>query len=177
MGGHSSGARNGAPFGARLNIVPSVVDETATSKRRIMADRIAILAYVGAVPFVAGAALTAAEAGPSTPYPPTAIVGLWALVITSFMAGAHWGYYLADRGQIDINLFLTSTIVAIVGWLAFLLLSVPHALYAFAFLFAVLLLIDRRLYLGGHIDAAYWRIRLTVTMIVIAALAVTAISA
>ncbi|MGP1283873.1 MAG: DUF3429 domain-containing protein [Parasphingopyxis sp.] len=144
-----------------------------------MADRSATLAYAGALPFVAGAALAAAGIEPasglgSASLPASLIVAAWALTIASFMAGVHWGQYLESGERIGINLFLTSNAVAITGWLAFLLLPVSRALLVFAALFAILLLIDRRLRKDEHIAEGYWRTRAGVTAIVIVSLLVTA---
>ncbi|MEM8697473.1 MAG: DUF3429 domain-containing protein [Pseudomonadota bacterium] len=146
-----------------------------------MADRTVILAYAGTLPFIAGAALTVlgtdlSVLGPALE-PVPVLASAWALTIVSFMAGVHWGQYLVDRERIGIDLFLTSNAIAIAGWLAFLLLPTSHALLAFTALFGILLLIDGRLHGGGHITAGYWRARLGVTAIVVAALLVTAVSA
>ncbi|QLC25933.1 DUF3429 domain-containing protein [Parasphingopyxis algicola] len=140
-----------------------------------MADRSATLAYAGALPFVAGAALAVTGVDPASGLGPAPlIVAAWALTIVSFMAGVHWGQYLAAGEEIGINLFLTSNAIAITGWLAFLLLPVSRALLVFAALFAILLLIDRRLRKADHIAPGYWRTRVGVTAIVIVSLLVTA---
>ncbi|MGP1352655.1 MAG: DUF3429 domain-containing protein [Parasphingopyxis sp.] len=139
---------------------------------------LAALAYAGTLPFIAGAVLAATGAAPvpgfgSGPQIATA----WALTIASFMAGVHWGQYLSKGDEIGIGLPIASNGIAILGWLAFLSLQLPYALIAFAALFAILLATDRRLLKAGFIDTAYWRTRLGVSAIVIAALLVTALFA
>lgn len=134
-----------------------------------------LLAYAGTLPFIGGAALAALSIEPGAGLgsgPEIAIA--WALTIASFMAGAHWGQYLSKGADIGINLPIASNAIAIVGWLAFLSLPLSRALLVFAALFAILLVIDRRLLKAGFIEPAYWRTRLGVTLIVVAALLVTA---
>ena len=139
---------------------------------------LAVLAYAGTLPFIGGAVLAATG---SVPVPGLGsgpeIAIAWALTIASFMAGVHWGQYLSSGDRIGIALPIASNGIAILGWLAFLSLPLQFALFVFAALFAILLVIDRRLLKAGYIDAAYWRTRLGVTAVVIAALLVTAIFA
>lgn len=139
-----------------------------------MADRKALLAYAGALPFIGGAILVVAGVQSFGPLPPAAITAAWALTIASFMAGVHWGQYLANGERIGINLFLASNVIAIAGWVAFLTLPVRGSLVAFAALFAALLLIDARLHKDRQIEPDYWALRYRVSLIVIASLILTA---
>jgi ATP/ADP translocase len=137
-----------------------------------------VLALSGTVPFL-GCAVAPLAGFAVLPLvgDPVAAALAWSLAILSFMAGVHWGQYLAGGPTISINLFFTSVVVAIAGWLTFLLLAPQVALLIFALLFLVLLLVDRRLMKTKHIGPAYWKTRLWATLIVIGALLVTAYSA
>ncbi|WP_299329004.1 DUF3429 domain-containing protein [Parasphingopyxis sp.] len=139
---------------------------------------LAMLAYAGTLPFVGSAALTifGIDTVPTLGSGPQ-IAAAWALTIASFIAGVHWGQYLSNGARAGIMLAIVSNAIAILGWLAFLALPLRFALLAFAALFAILLLIDRRLHEAGFIGPGYWRTRLGVTLVVVAALLVTAVFA
>ena len=142
-----------------------------------MAERTSLLAYAGTLPFIACAAVSIVRADLPVGLSPTVIAAAWALTICAFMAGVHWGQYLAGTPQPGINLLVTSNAIAIIGWLTFLLLPASPSLIVFAGLFAVLLAIDARLKKAGHIARTYWITRMGVTAIVVASLLVTAANA
>lgn len=133
------------------------------------------LAFAGALPFVVFALLlwsghtTVPVLGSVVP-----IAASYGLLILSFMAGVHWGQQLSGV-ETSLNLFLTSNAVALAAWFSYLLL--PPRLYftSFAVLFAVLLLIDRRMAAEEHISNGYLRTRTTVSALVVLSLAVIAL--
>jgi ATP/ADP translocase len=133
------------------------------------------LAFAGALPFLASALfLWSGE----TQFPGLGsvqnIAASYGLLILAFMAGAHWGQYLAGL-QTRMNLFVISNVVALAGWFAYLLLS-PRLFFAvLAALFAALLMIDRNLKAEGLLDAGYVVTRSVVSAIVVLSLAVIAL--
>lgn len=133
------------------------------------------LAFAGAFPFVA-AALLIWDGQATLPVVGSLsnLAASYGLLILAFMAGVQWGQKLAGIGT-ALNLFLISNAVALAGWFAYLLLS-PRLFFAsLAVLFAVVLLIDRRLAAEGHVDADYIRTRTVVTALVVVSLAVIAL--
>jgi hypothetical protein len=139
-----------------------------------MAEQPTLLAYAGTVPFIACAAVSIVQPDLPVALSPIVMSAAWALTICAFMAGVHWGQYLAGTRGPDINLLVTSNAIAIAGWLAYLLLPGSASLVVFAGLFTVLLAIDARLRKVGHIERNYWTTRMGVTAIVVASLLVTA---
>ena len=133
------------------------------------------LAFAGALPFVACALLL--WAGHSTvPVlgPVSNVAASYGLLILSFMAGVHWGQRLSGV-ETSLNLFLTSNAVALAAWFSYLLLSPRLYFASLAVLFAVVLLIDRRLGAEGHISSDYLRTRTSVSALVVLSLAVIAL--
>ncbi len=133
------------------------------------------LAFAGALPFVVSALLLWAG---HTSLPVLGAVSNMAasygLLILAFMAGTLWGQRLAGI-ETRLNLFIASNAIALAGWFAYLLLS-PRLFFAsLAVLFAVLLLIDRRLGNEGHLSVDYVRMRTVVSALVGISLAVIAL--
>jgi len=131
------------------------------------------LAFAGALPFIACAVLMAlgfADAPVLGGY--DNIAAAYVLTILSFMSGIHWGTYLYRHSEISLNLFVTSNIVTIAGWIVFLILPVQMMFFFSMIGFATLLLIDHGLYKHGLITRPYYETRRNVTFIVIACLAV-----
>lgn len=134
------------------------------------------LAFAGALPFVASALLLWAG---NTSVPllgaVSNIAASYGLLILAFMAGVQWGQRLSGV-ETKVNLFLVSNGIALAGWFSYLLLS-PRLFFAsLAVLFAVLLLIDRRLGDEGHLTAEYVHTRTVVSALVVMSLAVIALS-
>lgn len=130
----------------------------------------------GASPFVAAAfaALTGVESiGPVRSV--TAAVVAYGLAIASFVAGTHWGIYLQNRSTAPLNLFVTSNAAVLVPWLTYVVASTGSTLVALVLTFVFLAFVDWRLAALNLIEAAYMRLRLTVTAIVCLALALFAI--
>ena len=76
-----------------------------------------------------------------------------------------------------MNLFITSNVVAVAAWLAFLLVTIELTMLVLCLLFICLLYIDHRLLRAGVIDSAYWQTRLWITVMVVLSLPAVAITA
>lgn len=135
------------------------------------------LTYAGTLPFMACAVM------PHTGY--TEIPGLgsfdqiasaYGLAILSFMAGTHWGLYLSAPDRAPVNLFVTSNVVTVAAWAAFL--AGPR-LITFGVLssgFVLLLYIDYLMKTRDMLTPGYLRTRLHATVIVLASLIATMIA-
>ncbi len=134
----------------------------------------ALLAYAGAMPFIACAVL------PWLGVPVIAAIGSCAYIaatygvaIVSFMAGIHWGTYLYQADSLPVNLLLTSNAITVAVWLAFILSPVAVSLGVVAAAFLLLLAVDFRLARAGLLTRDYLRTRRNVTVIVIVMLMLT----
>ena len=137
----------------------------------------AALAYAGTLPFIACAVFP--WIGLST----LPIIGdckyvsaTYGVAIASFMAGIHWGTYLYRPGALPVNLLLTSNVITLGVWFAFLLAPIDISLAANFVAFAALLAIDYKLAAAGLISDEYLALRRNVTLIVLASLGLTIIS-
>jgi hypothetical protein len=136
----------------------------------------AILGAAGLLPFAAGA-ITAwlAPADVLVAIPASFILVAYAAVILAFLGGAHWG--LASAALIDRRhpssprLFLWSVVPALIGWVA-CFLSLPLSVAVLILAFAVILVLDRQVTTGGLAPAWWWRLRVRLTLAVIATLVV-----
>jgi hypothetical protein len=133
------------------------------------------LAFAGALPFVASALLLWAG---HTSLPVLGVVsniaGSYGLLILAFMAGVQWGQRLGGI-ETSLNLLLISNTVALAAWFAYLLLSPKLFFASLAALFAVVLMIDKRLAAEGHLSSDYIRTRTAVSALVVMSLAVIAL--
>jgi hypothetical protein len=105
------------------------------------------------------------------------VLSVYALVISSFIAGSHWGQHLSLNNKWSLYLPLFSNIMAIILWVAFLILSFKHLLLAFILSFFVLLMIDKKLLQEALVDPEYFRTRVFVTTIVTITLVISRIYA
>jgi len=124
------------------------------------------LAIAGTLPFVACALLPlfGIESIPVFGRLDT-LASAYGLAIVCFLAGAHWGNYLLARGDTPLNLFVTSNVIFLFVWFAFVGANLAWAITAQLVAFLVLLAIDYRLKTGGMISDDYFRVRLVATMI------------
>ena len=127
-----------------------------------MSPWIKSLTLAGALPFLVGCAL---KLGWVSLPGINADNWLWgyAVVISAFMAGSHWGIALKSADAITLlasNAFALS-VFAIALWL-----RTPLGLTLLIVIFAGQLLVDRRLLALSLASDAYWRLRLQVTGIV-----------
>lgn len=135
------------------------------------------LIYAGAVPFIFCAACLSADIQ-NLPIMGSIerILGIYALVISSFLAGAHWGQHLhINKGQWSRSLSIFSNVVAVLIWLAFLVLSFKMKMTMFVAAFVVLLIIDHRLFQMDVITRHYFQTRFFVSAIVICSLIISGI--
>lgn len=133
-----------------------------------------VLAYAGALPFIACAVL------PWIGMPDVAGIGnyadiaaIYGVAIASFMAGVHWGTFLYQAGSVPVNLLLTSNAITVAVWLSFVLAPAAVSLAVIAAAFLLLLAVDFRLARAGLLTTDYLRTRRNVTLIVLGALMLT----
>ncbi|UOK70666.1 DUF3429 domain-containing protein [Ancylobacter polymorphus] len=122
-----------------------------------------LLAGAGTLPFLAGAADVFLRNGEWL-----GAVQIYGAVIASFVCGIHWGAALFAAEALALRLFLIGNIAALLGWAAVLLPAGPGFLLVAA-LFAVLLLVDRQLWRAGLSPLWFWRLRVAITAVVVAA--------
>ena len=108
--------------------------------------------------------------------PVKSVLSIYGLVITSFLAGAHWGQHLnVHKEQWQYFLSIVSNIIAVMLWFSFLVLSFKMLMGMFVVAFIVLLIIDYWLYLENVITRYYFQTRLFVSVIVIISLTISGI--
>lgn len=134
------------------------------------------LAWFGALPFMAGVVLTLAGITTIPGLPSLTVdmvIAVYGLVIATFMAGAHWGQYLAFDDHGATRLAVISNLQAVALWLAFLL--APHTGFIAVLIasFALSLYEDLRLLRNWQISRPYWLTRLRVSLVVMGCLVVT----
>jgi hypothetical protein len=164
---------------ASCNILFQSLQKQGVSKkqRRIMHKLMAILTYAGALPFVICAALPlAGTAGIPGLGGNEVIAASYGAIISSFVAGTHWGLAITTQDTTGVVILVLSVILALGAWLAWLLVAPIIAVTAHIKIFALLLIGDIMLYRRDLIDIAYFRMRLGVTGIVILALAAMVIT-
>ena len=126
-----------------------------------------LLVYSGAIPFIACVCVSVLgwDIFDARWYGIT-----YGAVILSFLAGIHWGVYLFLSPSCPYNLFITSNIAALLGWLS--LLIFPHwgSFLLLILCFSWLLLIDHKLFKLDIIPDWFYRLRVHATIIVIASL-------
>ena len=133
------------------------------------------LAFAGALPFVVSALLLwAGHASVPVLGSVANTAASYGLLILAFMAGVQWGQKLSGVAT-SMNLFLISNVIALAGWFAYLLLSPQLFFASLAGLFAVVLMVDKRLAAEGHITDDYIRTRTAVSALVVLSLAVIAL--
>lgn len=102
------------------------------------------------------------------------IMSVYGLVISTFLAGAHWGQHLRiDKTPWQRALAISSNFIAILLWLSFLSLEPKIFMLILVPLFTALLLIDSRLYQSTLISQHYFSTRLIATAIVIISLLIS----
>lgn len=130
------------------------------------------LPWLGAVPFVGCAILSVAGVESLGPLGEVdALLAAYGLAIAAFMAGTHWGCVLRAGGASLAGPLVASNVLTVAMWLAFVLATPALALITVAAGLCALLAVDRSLLRHGLIDAAYLRMRVGVTALVVAAIA------
>ena len=93
----------------------------------------------------------------------------YTLLILAFLSGTLWQHSL--QGKLQILLASLSNLIALAAWFGFSLLSISAFLHLAIWLFLFLLFIDYRLYLLQRLSFAYFRLRLSITGLVVLTLA------
>lgn len=137
------------------------------------------LGALGAVPFVLLAAVGLLADGTVRAYGTLALAAYGA-VILSFLGGVHWGVAIAgfgpDIGVCRISRRLAySVLPSLIGWGA-LFLARPLGLMVLAAAFAGMLAFDLRAGRSGELPAWYPKLRLPLTLAVVASLGVGALA-
>ena len=136
---------------------------------------VAWLGASGLIPFLAGAValwtLPPAHAETAT----AALIG-YAAVILSFMGAIHWGLAMKTSSATDsARWYALGVLPALVGWFALLLPSLP-ALILLTVAFTSVYLLDRVAVSARLAPPWYQRLRLPLTLIVVASLFAAALS-
>ena len=134
--------------GAPLNNHPPVIIRTLT--------------FAGVIPFVMAPMMKAGWiALPST----SPDIWLWsyAVVISTFMAGAQWGSALSRADAVSL---VGSNVFALAVFALALWVQRPARMLVHAVLFATQLLLDYSQQRLGLISQGYWRLRCTITPLV-----------
>ncbi len=140
----------------------------------------AALGLAGALPFVAGAALTWMSERPWPLDAPVPILIAYGAVILSFLGGTIWGLTSAAAAGDPLavesgRLFIVSVVPSLVAWGALLLAPLP-ALVLLAMAFAAQLFVDRWVDRLGLVPPWWLRLRVLLSAIVIASLFAAAIA-
>ncbi len=100
------------------------------------------------------------------------IAAAYGLAIVCFLCGAHWGTYLYNRAAVTDNLFITSNVIVVACWFAFLMAAQAITLFVLILAFLCLLVIDYRLLKAGLLTDYYFRMRVKATGIAAIALVI-----
>jgi len=135
----------------------------------------ALLAFAGASPFVACAVLPWFGLA-SLPIigPLDLLANAYGLAIIAFLAGTHWSYQLQDASRTPFNLFITSNLVFLAAFFAFVIAELRSALLVEVLAFLYLLYVDFRLRQVDLIEASYFRVRSIATSLACASLLIIA---
>ena len=118
------------------------------------------LAFAGATPFLICALLPLIGIDAIAPLGRLdTLVSSYGLAIICFLAGAHWSTYLLREADIQINLLISSNVVFLVVWIAFVAAGLTWVIASQLVAFVALLLIDYRLLRIRVISASYFRVR------------------
>lgn len=132
------------------------------------------LMVAGVLPFVFGAAFLVFDiSSGALPGNVDYILGVYGLIIASFMAGSHWGLHLQRNDTWSLYLPVLSNVTALALWVGFLVLPIALLLAALALVFLLLLILDKFLYRDGVISFEYFRARSLVTAIVVPSLVIS----
>ena len=100
------------------------------------------------------------------------IASAYGLAIICFLCGVHWGTCLYHRSAAQDNLFITSNVIVVACWFAFLMAAQAITLFVLILAFLCLLFIDFRLLRAGLLTDYYFRMRSIATVIAVLALAI-----
>lgn len=140
--------------------------ETASTSTAWQRER-AWLGYAGLIPFIACAVVIASNPQPAWTSVATDTLRHYAAVIASFLGAVHWGVAADRHDPLPHARLRWGIMPALIAW-TLLALPPASAFFGYAFLFAAILFVDRRLL--PVLDDAYRRLRLQLTSIVVIAL-------
>ena len=100
------------------------------------------------------------------------IAGAYGLAIVCFLCGAHWATFLYHRAAAPDNLLVTSNVIVVACWFAFLMAAQAVTLFVLVLALLCLLFIDYRLLRAGLLTDYYFRMRTTATVIAVLSLAI-----
>ena len=134
------------------------------------------LTYAGSLPFIL-CALFLFNGLQTLPYfgDTAKVLKVYGLVIASFMAGVHWGQYLAGRVELPIHLPIISNVISIFVWASFLMFPIRWYLVSLILVFIILLLIDFFLWRRKQLSRLYFWSRVVVTITVLLSLVISSI--
>lgn len=143
------------------------------SKQRLFAW----LAFAGASPFAACALLPWFGIA-SLPIlgPLDVLASAYGLAIIAFLAGTHWSFQLQDASRTPFNLFVSSNLVFLFAFFAFVIAGLRWALLAEVLAFVYLLYVDLRLHRAGITTVSYFRVRSIATSLACLSLLLIAVS-
>lgn len=135
-----------------------------------------LLGAAGVIPFAALALLMAiGGAGLLAPEQAERVLRLYGALILSFMGGAQWGLASASARRPSARALAVSVLPALFAWATFLIPSRP-GLLALAAAFLALMLYDLWTVSRGEAPAWYGRLRVGLTLAVVASLLAAALT-
>lgn len=148
-----------------LSAVPKNEDSSMMTDRTLLVNA---LTYAGALPFAA--MLLAVLLGVNN-LPllgsPTEVSLIYGAVIASFLAGSHWGIFIAFGDKIGSAVAIISNCAAILIWISVLIFPDVLSLSVLALVFAGLLLVDFKLAKAAAIAQGYLTLRIRITSLVV----------
>jgi len=131
------------------------------------------LAYAGTIPFILPTLIIMnPDVHAQWMTGPGLTLHSYGLVIVAFMCGTHWGLYLTHHPQCPINLLVSSNILTLTCWFAYLSQHTALILTSQLCTFSILLVLETRLYKRRILHKNYYEMRRNVTAIVVVALAI-----
>ena len=134
------------------------------------------LTYIGVIPFIfcAGCFYVGIK---EVPFPGSLenILGSYALIITTFLNGVHWGQHLGLRNKWAIILPISSNLIVIILWICYLAFSFKNLLIVFIVSFLILLFTDYYLCKDHIISKEYFKTRFIVSSVVVLMLIISII--
>ncbi len=129
------------------------------------------LALAGTLPFIACALLPFLGLSNIPGLGPTDVLASsYGLAIVCFIAGTHWGNNIVAQERAPLNLFLSSNLIFLLTWFAFIGGSASVAIATQITAFLALLFTDYRLKVTGMISNHYFQIRATATLVAVVSL-------
>lgn len=135
------------------------------------------LAFAGATPFIACAALPLLGISAIAPFGSLhELAASYGLAILCFLCGTHWTVQLRRGQRTPFNLFFSSNAIFLVVWFTFVLADLAWLILVQVGAFVALLLIDLRLRDRELLSGSYLAIRAVATAIACLSLLVILVS-